>query len=161
VCLLVPNQALNRRGCSRIFVETVDTSRAMLGSVGVKGGVRTGCPLPERHRRAGRRGRERSAGVSLPGQHDQASWKLCGEERPGGVPGGPRYAVDRESVRFFGRSASSRSRLSERITESRRRILPFVFGKTRPGSAQEVATILSSSCLARCALSTSAVRGPR
>ena len=48
----------------------------------------------------------------------------------------------------------------ERITESRLRILPFVFGKTRPGSAQEVAAILSSSCLARCVLRTSTVRGP-
>src|SRR5215208_1925910 len=61
---------------------------------------------------------------------------------------------------FFGRAASSRNRLSDRIREWRLRILPFVFGKTRPESAQEAAAILSSSCLARCALSTSTVRGP-
>src|SRR5215204_1193803 len=59
-----------------------------------------------------------------------------------------------------GRPASLRNRRSERITESRLRIFPFVFGKTRPGSIQEAAAILSSSCLARCPLSTSTVRGP-
>ena len=46
------------------------------------------------------------------------------------------------------------------MTESRLRIFPFVFGKTRPGPVQEVAAILYSSCLARCALRTSTVRGP-
>ena len=58
------------------------------------------------------------------------------------------------------RKAGLLEKSPERITESRLRILPFVFGKTRPGSIQEAAAILSSSCLARCPLSTSTVRGP-
>jgi phage-related protein len=50
--------------------------------------------------------------------------------------------------------------LKERTAESRLRILPFVLGKTKPGSSQLEAFIRSSRCLARCALRTSTVRGP-
>ena len=53
-----------------------------------------------------------------------------------------------------------RRRVPDLVRLSRRRILPLVLGKTRPGSAQALAVILSSSYLARCALRTSAVRGP-
>src|SRR5215207_8026529 len=59
-----------------------------------------------------------------------------------------------------GSPASSRNRLKERITESRRRTLPRVLGKARSGAAHEGAAIRSSSCRALCALTASAVRGP-
>ena len=53
-----------------------------------------------------------------------------------------------------------RNRLSERTMVSRRRILPFVLGKTRPGSSQLEAFMRSSSWQARWRLRTSTMRGP-
>src|SRR5215212_2416982 len=59
-----------------------------------------------------------------------------------------------------GRPAFRRRRLNERVTESARRILPFMLGKTRPGSSQTFAATRSLRWRARWALRTSAVRGP-